>query len=41
MLRRLLEQQFPDAGGQSTKRILQVSVTFSYEQDPAGTTCAS
>ena len=25
----------------STKRILQVSVTFSYEQDPAGTTCAS
>jgi 5'-nucleotidase len=41
MLRRLLEQQFPGCGGQSTKRILQVSVTFSYEQDPAGTTCAS
>ena len=41
MLRRLLEQQFPGCGGQSTKRILQVSVTFSYEQDPAGTTCES
>jgi 5'-nucleotidase len=41
MLRRLLEQQFPGCGGQITKRILQVSATFSYEQDPAGTTCAS
>jgi 5'-nucleotidase len=41
MLRRLLEQQFPGCGGQTTKRILQVSATFSYEQDPAGTTCAS
>jgi 5'-nucleotidase len=41
MLRRLLEQQFPGCGGQSTKRILQVSATFSYEQDPAGITCAS
>jgi 5'-nucleotidase len=41
MLRRLLEQQFPGCGGQTTKRILQVSATFSYEQDPAGTTCES
>ncbi len=41
MLRRLLEQQFPGCGGQTTKRILQVSATFSYEQDPAGATCAS
>jgi 5'-nucleotidase len=40
MIRRLLEQQFPGCGGQTTKRILQVSSTFSYEQDPAALTCA-
>ena len=41
MIRSLLEQQFPGCGGQTTKRILQISSTFSYEQDPAGATCAS
>jgi hypothetical protein len=40
MLRRLLEQQFPGCGAQTTKRILQVSA-FGYEQDPAGATCES
>jgi 5'-nucleotidase len=39
MLRHLLEQQFPGCGGQTTQRILQISSTFRYEQDPAGTTC--
>jgi 5'-nucleotidase len=34
MIRRLLEQQFPGCGGQGTKRILQVSRSFSYEQNP-------
>ncbi|MGH3128573.1 MAG: bifunctional metallophosphatase/5'-nucleotidase [Gaiellaceae bacterium] len=41
MIRSLLEQQFPGCGGQATKRILQISSTFSYEQNPAGATCAS
>ena len=41
MLRRLLEQQFPGCAGQTTKRILQISSTFSYEQNPAGADCAS
>jgi 5'-nucleotidase len=40
MIRSLLEQQFPGCGGQTTKRILQISSTFSYEQDPAAATCA-
>jgi 5'-nucleotidase len=39
MVRRLLQQQFPGCGGQSTKRILQVSSTLRYEQDPAVQTC--
>jgi 5'-nucleotidase len=39
MLRRLLEQQFPGCGGQTTTRILQISATMRYEQDPAATTC--
>jgi 5'-nucleotidase len=39
MLRHLLEQQFPGCGGQTVKRILQISSTFRYEQDPAATTC--
>jgi 5'-nucleotidase len=39
MIRRLLEQQFPGCGGQTTKRILQISSTFRYEQDPIATTC--
>jgi 5'-nucleotidase len=39
MLRRLLQQQFPGCGGQTTKRILQVSQTLSYEQNPAAATC--
>jgi 5'-nucleotidase len=41
MLRSLLEQQFSGCGGQTTKRILQISYTFSYEQDPDATTCAA
>jgi 5'-nucleotidase len=40
MLRRLLEQQFPGCHGQLVKRILQISNTFRYEQDPAAATCA-
>ena len=40
MVRRLLEQQFIGCGGQTTNRILQVSNTFRYEQDPAAQTCA-
>jgi 5'-nucleotidase len=40
MIRSLLEQQFPGCGGQTTKRILQISSTFSYEQDPIAATCA-
>jgi 5'-nucleotidase len=39
MIRGLLEQQFPGCGGQTTRRILQISSTFSYEQDPAAATC--
>jgi 5'-nucleotidase len=41
MIRRLLEQQFPGCGGQTTTRILQVSSTFRYEQDPTASTCAA
>ncbi len=40
MIRRLLEQQFPGCGGQTTNRILQVSSTFRYEQSPGAATCA-
>jgi 5'-nucleotidase len=40
MLRRLLEQQFPGCHGQLVRRILQISNTFRYEQDPAAATCA-
>jgi 5'-nucleotidase len=40
MLHRLLEQQFAGCGGQTTKRILQISASFSYEQNEAGATCA-
>jgi 5'-nucleotidase len=40
MIRRLLEQQFPGCGGQTTRRILQVSASFRYEQSPDATTCA-
>jgi 5'-nucleotidase len=38
MIRNLLEQQFPGCGGQMTKRILQISSTFSYEQAPEAAT---
>jgi 5'-nucleotidase len=41
MIRSLLEQQFPGCGGQTTKRILQIPSTFSYEQDPIAATCAA
>jgi 5'-nucleotidase len=40
-IRDLLEQQFPGCGGQTTKRILQISAGFSYQQNPAGATCES
>jgi 5'-nucleotidase len=40
MIRRLLEQQFPGCGGQTTQRILQVSASFRYEQSPGAATCA-
>jgi 5'-nucleotidase len=40
MLRRLLEQQFSGCGGQTTQRILQISRTFRYEQNPSATSCA-
>jgi len=40
MIRSLLEQQFPGCGGQTVQRTLQISSTFSYEQDPAAGTCA-
>jgi 5'-nucleotidase len=40
MIRRLLEQQFPGCGGQTTRRILQVSASFRYEQSPDAATCA-
>jgi 5'-nucleotidase len=40
MLRRLLEQQFPGCHGQLVRRVLQISNTFRYEQDPAAATCA-
>jgi 5'-nucleotidase len=39
-IRLLLEQQFPGCGGQTTKRILQVSAGFSYDQTPEAATCA-
>jgi 5'-nucleotidase len=39
MIRRLLEQQFPGCGGQTTQRILQVSASFRYEQSPGAATC--
>jgi 5'-nucleotidase len=39
MIRRLLQQQFPGCGGQTTQRILQVSSTFRYEQAPGAATC--
>jgi 5'-nucleotidase len=39
MLRRLLQQQFPGCGGQTTQRILQISSTFRYEQSPVAATC--
>lgn len=40
MIRRLLQQQFPGCGqAPGTTRILQVSATFSYEQDAAAAAC--
>jgi 5'-nucleotidase len=38
MVRRLLQQQFVGCN-QTVGRILQISHTFSYEQNPAGATC--
>jgi 5'-nucleotidase len=39
MIRRLLQQQFPGCAAPTSVRILQVSSTFRYEQDPTATTC--
>jgi 5'-nucleotidase len=41
MIRRLLQQQFQNCGGTAPAagRFLQISSTFSYEQDPAAGTC--
>ena len=38
-IRRLLEQQFPGCGEQTTQRILQPSAGFRYEQAPNAATC--
>jgi 5'-nucleotidase len=40
MIRSLLEQQFIGCGGQTTRRILQISSTFSYQQDASAAACA-
>ena len=40
MIRRLLQQQFPGCAVPTATRILQVSYTISYEQDPAAVACA-
>jgi 5'-nucleotidase len=40
MIRRLLQQQFVGCAVPTTKRILQISHTFSYEQDPGAAACA-
>ncbi len=39
MIRRLLQQQFVGCAVPTSPRILQISSTFSYEQDPAAATC--
>jgi 5'-nucleotidase len=39
-IRRLLQQQFVGCAVPTTNRILQVSKTFSYEQNAAAATCA-
>ena len=39
-VRSLLEQQFPGCGGQTTKRILQISNGFAYAQSPTAAACA-
>jgi 5'-nucleotidase len=41
MIRRLLQQQFQGCQGQTlSTRILQISHTFKYEQNPAAAVCA-
>ncbi len=39
-IRLLLQQQFPGCGGQATRRILQISASFSYESRLSATNCA-
>ncbi|HKP19826.1 MAG TPA: bifunctional metallophosphatase/5'-nucleotidase [Gaiellaceae bacterium] len=40
MIRRVLQQQFQGCQGQTlSTRVMQISSTFSYEQDPAAATC--
>src|SRR5262249_22594371 len=40
MLRRLLQQQFVGCGGQTVRRVLQISATFTYQSNPAAVACA-
>ncbi|HEX6473283.1 MAG TPA: bifunctional metallophosphatase/5'-nucleotidase [Streptosporangiaceae bacterium] len=40
MVRRVLEQQFPGCGGQTTQRVLQPSATLRYQSNPNAATCA-
>src|SRR6185503_15069462 len=42
MIRRVLQQQFPGCGGTAPAegRILQISSTFKYEQNPSAAACA-
>jgi 5'-nucleotidase len=40
VLRRVLEQQFVGCGGQTTRRVLQISSTLTYQSNPAATACA-
>jgi 5'-nucleotidase len=40
-IRRLLEEQFVGCGGQTVTKILQISSTITYQQNPAATTCAA
>jgi 5'-nucleotidase len=39
-IRALLEQQFVGCGGQTVKRILQISASLGYQQNAAATVCA-
>ena len=40
MIRRLLQQQFLNCGGQVTPKFIQISSTLHYQSNPAAATCA-